>query len=170
MDRLAKAAHNPMMNEVSVRGARLSSHPSADTLAGKVSTYVATRLTIDQALEAIGGDEVSPFAWDSLSEQRRAVDDCRAQVPLDVFAQVFLNVSLRTFVKIRGVRADHQVQIFSRVDQLVQGINQRADGNAIVDDILESPPGDLYAHVSGGDAGDIDSLLKRISSAREACR
>jgi MoaA/NifB/PqqE/SkfB family radical SAM enzyme len=168
LDRLENARHNPMLNDVSVRGARLSTHASADALAEKVSTYIATQLTIDQAIEAAGDGMVSEVAWDSLTEQRRDIAQFRTLVPLDVFARVFLNVSLRTYVKIRGVRADHSVQAYSRIDPLVQFIDQQVDRDAIVDGLFACPPADIYAQVSRGVPGDIDSLLKRAAATQEA--
>lgn len=168
LDRLARSSANPMLNEVSVRGARLSSHVATDALAEKASAYVATRLTIDQAVSVAGADVVPREAWDSLSAQRRNVVGFRDQVPLDVFLQVFLNVCIRTYIKIMGVRADHSTQVYGRIMPLVHYIEQRADRDAVVDGICECPPGEIYMQVSRRKPHEIDILLERAFTTREA--
>ncbi len=158
VDRLEIARSNPMLNAISVKGAGLSPHADADALAERASVYVATRLTVDQAMEAAGQDEVPENARRSLAERRAEVTEFLTEMPWDVFLRVFLNVAMRTYLKVMGVRKDHRSEVFREIDPLVRSIGLRADRGEIVGEIVDRAPEKIYELVSRRSSSDGDVL------------
>lgn len=147
VDRLETARANPMLNGWSTQGMRLHADPAADVLAEKVSTCVATRLTIEQATRSVGHSAVPSTAWDTLANLRGEVSRLRAKLPPEVFLRVLLNVAIRTYVRTAGVTAEHGVHVFDRIDPVVQLIMQHPDRDEIADEIVTCSPAKLYEQV-----------------------
>jgi MoaA/NifB/PqqE/SkfB family radical SAM enzyme len=148
LDRLDHASSNPMINRVSNHGISGRVDGSYDDLAEALSTYVTTRLTIDQAAQAAGHDIVPAEARNDLTLLSDTVGRLRARVPTRDFLRVYLNVAVRTYVKIMGTPADHTVLVFDRIPSLVESIMDRSERDQLVDAILASPAKEVYRQVA----------------------
>jgi hypothetical protein len=147
--RLENATSNPMLNRVSIQGISGRSGAQGDDLAERVSTYVATRLTIEQATSTMADDIVPPAAREDLARLCAAVGRFRSEVPTGEFLRIFLSVAVRTYVKITGVTPQHNVALFDRITPLVEAVMQRSDRERLVDAIIASPLNAVYRHVAG---------------------
>jgi len=152
VDRLGMASSSPLLNRASVHGASGGSDRVHDDLAEAVSTYVTTRLTIDQASGAAGDDIVPSGARDDAALLFDAIGRFRVRVPVRDFLRVYLNVTVRTYVKIMGTPPEHTVLVFDRIPRLVESIMERPEREQLVDAMITSSAEEIYDRVTNAEA------------------
>ena len=117
---------------------------SPDDQSGAVYRYVATSLTINQALNENEDTSAPEIAQQTLSEVKAELNQQRSEMDTREFIWTFLNGAVRAYVNAWGVPPDHSPKIFDKVGQFTQLIAQHPECERIVDRLLLWAPDKLY--------------------------
>ena len=115
---------------------------STNALIQAAKRYLTTRLNVDQARET--EPELPDEILGAVPARLAEMQDHLAQTDEKMFVKVFLNELIRTYSGVWGVIQPHGPEIFEKVEQFATTLAARPDKRAIITDLLNAPPAELY--------------------------
>jgi hypothetical protein len=133
-----------------------ATEPLADKLTQAVKSYLIARLNVDQAGATDGG--ISAEFQDYLNHTGNILVALREEAGLSHFLSTYLKELIRTYSGVWGVTRVHGHEVFGRIDELVEGVEERRQS---WDWVMGLPPKSIYEGIAF--APSVDDMRRWIA-------